>query len=301
MTEIFKFVCEEGGMRLDSYLAAKSDSVLSRSQTRKLIDDGRVTVNGGYEKPSYITREHDEIVVEILPPEEIELHPENIPLDIVYEDAYLAVINKQQGLTVHPSETQACHTLVNAIMYHIKTLSGINGELRPGIVHRLDKNTSGLIVIAKSDRAHRGLSAQLENKTCRRDYVALLFGNVKNDSGVIDAPIGRCKSDRKKMDVVLGGKRAITEYRIKARYQKYTLVEFSLKTGRTHQIRVHAKYIGHPVVGDNVYYGSKQPFETCGQLLHAYHLSFEHPITGKRMDFYAEIPDYFQKILNGLQ
>ena len=286
--------------RLDVFVASNCD--LTRSRAQKLIDDGALTLNGKVcTKPSVDVKEGDE--VEITLPDAVVLNvvPQDIPLDIVWQDENMAVINKQQGLTVHPANNQFTDTLVNALLYHIKDLSGINGVLRPGIVHRLDKDTSGLLLVAKTDIAHQSLASQIQSKSCRRIYVALVEGVIKQDSGVVDLPIGRCKTDRKKMDIDKNGRNATTHYTVLQRYKSNTLVQFELKTGRTHQIRVHTKHLGHPVVGDKTYGYKNQRFNLDGQLLHARQIVFTHPITGEEMTFFAPIPAYFQRILDVLE
>ena len=290
---------ENSCRRLDVFLS--DNTGLTRSHAQKLIADGGVFVDGKVvQKVSADVKENSEI--KVILPDEIPLNvsPQDIPLDIVYEDGDLAVINKQQGLTVHPANGVYENTLVNALLYHIKDLSGINGVLRPGIVHRLDKDTSGLLVIAKNDQSHLELQRQIQTKECRRIYLALLEGVVKQDEGLVDKPIGRSKSDRKKMDVVSDGRSAQTFYKVLRRYKNYTLMQFELKTGRTHQIRVHAKYMGHPVVGDKTYGYKNCKWNLDGQLLHAERLIFTHPTTGQEMSFSAPIPTYFQKILDVL-
>ncbi|MDE6001662.1 MAG: RluA family pseudouridine synthase, partial [Clostridia bacterium] len=244
----------------------------------------------------------DVAVVTLPPATECLAKPENIPIEIIYEDNDLAVVNKPQGMTVHLGNGNIDGTLVNALLYKLDSLSGINGVIRPGIVHRIDKDTSGLLVVAKNDAAHISLSKQIAEKTCRRTYLALLEGNLKTDSGTVTTYIGRNPSDRIKMAVVPPekGKLAITDYEVIKRYQGFTLCRFDLKTGRTHQIRVHAKYLGHPVVGDPVYGNKKQKFKLNGQLLHAYRLTFTHPATDNEMTFEAPLPDYFKEVLNKL-
>ena len=284
--------------RLDVFIAGATDD-LSRAHALKLIEAGFAEVNGQLElKGKRIVKEGDEIVLKIPEPQPTELKAENIPLDIVYQDEWLAVINKQQGLTVHPANNVYSGTLVNALLWHLKDLSGINGDLRPGIVHRLDKDTSGLMVVAKNDAAHIELSRQIAAKECRRIYWALLEGVVKEDSGRVDKPIGRSPKDRKLMALRPDGRSAVTLYRVLERFEKNTLVEFELKTGRTHQIRVHAKFLGHPVVGDKAYGYKNQRFKLDGQLLHAKRLEFKHPHTGETMSFESELPEYFKKVLN---
>ena len=261
-----------------------------------------MTLNGKTEdKVSRTLKIGDNVGITIVAPEPIELIPQNIPLDIVYQDEYLAVINKQQGLTVHPAGGSYKDTLVNALLYHIKDLSGINGDIRPGIVHRLDKDTSGLMVIAKNDFAHVNLSQQIASKECRRIYYALTEGVFKEDSGIIDQPLFRSKTDRKKIAVDPDGRQAITLFNVVERFSANTLVRFELKTGRTHQIRVHSAFIGHPIVGDKVYGFKKQRFDLNGQLLHSKEITFTHPKTGESMHFDSELPDYFRRILSVLK
>lgn len=284
--------------RLDVFLAEKLG--LTRSHIKKIIEDGLVSVNGETITKSGFKIKNGTILVGVEEPEVISVEPENIPIDIVYQDKDIVVINKQQGLVTHPCEGTKNGTLVNAIMYHIKDLSAINGVLRPGIVHRLDKDTSGLIVIAKNNDAHISLADQIQTKTCGRFYLALVSGNIKEDSGVIDLPIGRNKKDRKKMAVDNEGKRAVTEYKVVERFGQYTLVEFKLRTGRTHQIRVHSSFKKHPVVGDKLY-GGDEKFKTNGQLLHAYKLVLRQPTTNEKMTFTCPLPDYFENVLETLR
>ena len=293
--------CESDARRLDAFIA--DNSGLTRSHAQKLILNGSVTVDGKTVDKVSSAVKTDSVVTVVLPDEvELSIPAQDIPLDIVYEDKDLAVINKQQGLTVHPANGINTDTLVNALLYHIKDLSGINGVLRPGIVHRLDKGTSGLLVIAKNDSAHVELQRQIQCKQCRRIYVALLEGVVKQDSGVIDSPIGRSLSDRKKMDVVAGGRNAETHYEVIERFPNYTLVRFELKTGRTHQIRVHAaRCLLHPVVGDKTYGFKNCKFNINGQLLHAQTLMFTHPTTNEQLSFTVPLPDYFDRVLNVLR
>lgn len=288
------------GQRLDVFCATNLPE-LTRSHLQRLIAQGSVTLNGKPAKASKEVTEEDVVIV--CPPEPVPLciPAEPIPLDIVYEDADLLVVNKQQGLTVHPANGVYSGTLVNALLFRVKDLSGINGVLRPGIVHRLDKNTSGLMLVAKNDLAHRSLAEQIAIKQCKRVYWALLEGILKSDAGTVDAPIARSPSDRKKMAVVEGGKQAVSLYRVLKRYAEYTLCEFELKTGRTHQIRVHARYLGHPVVGDDVYGYQKQKFKLNGQLLHSKRISFRQPTTGELLSFEAPLPDYFEKVLKSLR
>lgn len=293
--------CEEDARRLDVFVA--DNSGLTRSHAQKLLELNAVQVNGKVvTKASTAVCQYDVVVITLPDEVELDVPAQDIPLDIVYEDADLAVINKQQGLTVHPANGVNTDTLVNALLYRINDLSGINGVLRPGIVHRLDKDTSGLLVIAKNDVAHVELQRQIQCKQCRRIYVALLEGVVKVDSGVIDQPIGRSLSDRKKMDTVAGGRNAETHFEVLERFANYTLVRFELKTGRTHQIRVHAaRCLLHPVVGDKTYGYKNCKFNLAGQLLHAQTLTFTHPTTGKEMSFSAPLPNYFERVLTVLR
>lgn len=300
MKEIFIVDENFSGKRLDVFLDDVVQDI-TRSQIKKSISEGLTTVNDVVVKAGKTLKNGD--VVEF---EELQnitnIEPENIPINIVYEDDDVVVINKPQGMTVHPAPGNYTGTLVNALLYHFKgNLSDAGGNIRPGIVHRIDKDTSGLLVVAKNNFAHVSLAKQLADKTCHRQYIALVEGVVKNDEGVIDAPIGRSKSDRKKMAVVGDGKSAITYYKVLERFNDYTLVQFNLKTGRTHQIRVHSKYIGHPIVGDKTYGFAHQKFNLDGQLLHAEELEFVHPRTGKLVKFRADLPDYFQKILKILR
>ena len=297
--KIFQVTSENSKKRVDVFLSENTD--FTRSHIKKICDEGLVLVSGAVCKCNRILKENE--TVELTIPEQVnlDLEPKNIELDIVYQDEYVAVINKPQGMTVHAGNATKGDTLVNALLYHLDNLSGINGVIRPGIVHRIDKNTSGLLVVAKNDFVHVKLAKQLEDKTCKRIYVALCEGEFKNDKGVINTFIGRSPNDRTKMAVLSSGRNAITEYKVIKRYEGYTLCEFSLKTGRTHQIRVHAKYIGHPIVGDPEYGYKNQKFKLNGQLLHAKKLSFVHPKTEKVVTFSADMPDYFQNVLKKLK
>lgn len=287
----------EGDRRLDVFLAEKTG--LTRSGVKKLIDDGLVAVEGKVVKKAGDYAK-GEVVVTFREPVPISAEGEDIPIDIVYEDEDIVVVNKPQGLVTHPCAGTPNGTLVNALVYRVKDLSAINGVTRPGIVHRLDKDTSGLLVVAKTNAAHLSLSEQIGAKTAGRHYLALVCGNIKEDEGTIDRPIGRSTRDRKLMAIDEKGRRAVTHYFVKERFGDYTLVEFVLETGRTHQIRVHAKSVNHPVVGD-VAYGKKDDFGLNGQLLHAYKLTLTHPTTGKTMEFYAPLPDYFSAVLDKLR
>ena len=284
--------------RLDVFLSEKLDK--TRSAVKKLADEKNVTVNGKAEKAGKNLKEGDKICVTLPNLVKLDLEAENIPLDIIYQDKDFAIINKPQGMTVHAGNGTHGSTLVNALLYHLDSLSGINGVIRPGIVHRIDKDTSGLLVVAKNDAAHLSLSEQIKNKTCRRIYRALVEGVVKQNEGTIDTFIGRSDKNRTMMAVKSDGRRAITHYKVLKRYKDFTFMEFSLETGRTHQIRVHTKYIGHPIVGDPVYGFKNQKFKLNGQLLHAYKLELTHPSTGERMTFEAPLPDYFQAVLSKL-
>ena len=295
------FTASENYLRADICLCEQLDGY-TRSAVKKLFEAGLVTVCGKRAKPSQGVSAGDVVACTLPDPVEISARPEDIPLDIVYEDDDIAVINKQQGLTVHVGNGNVDGTLVNALLFHLKNLSGVGGALRPGIVHRIDKNTSGLLVVAKNDSSHVCLARQIEKKTCSRQYLALLEGNLKEDSGTVTTYIGRSPTDRVKMAVVPPekGKLAITDYLVEQRSSGYTLCRFILHTGRTHQIRVHAKYLGHPVVGDDVYGIKKQRFALNGQLLHACRLELTHPRTGERMVFTAPLPDYFTAVLKKL-
>ena len=286
------------GQRLDKAVAELTD--LSRSLAHEQIKDGRILVNGQAKKAKYAVKEGDVISYELPEPEVVEYVAEDIPLEIVYQDEDVAVVNKPQGMVVHPSAGHTSGTLVNALMYHIKDLSGINGVLRPGIVHRIDKDTSGLLMIAKNDQAHVALADELKDKKSLRKYWAIVHGNLPNDRGVIEAPIGRSEKDRKKQAVTAKGKPALTRFQVLERFGDYSLVELQLETGRTHQIRVHMAYIGHPVAGDEVY-GPRKTLKGHGQFLHARTLGFTHPRTGEVLEFTAEAPAIFQETLAKLR
>lgn len=295
------FVCDKNCARADIALSEKLEGY-TRSALKKLFEGGAVEINGKVAKPSQSVSEGDKISVTLPDSVECAARPEDIPVDIVYEDDDVAVINKPQGLTVHAGNGNADGTLVNALLFRLGNLSGIGGVIRPGIVHRIDKNTSGLLVVAKNDKAHLSLASQIAEKSCRRTYVALLEGNLKDDKGTVTTYIGRSQTDRTKMAVVTPekGKLAITDYEVLDRAQGYTLCRFDLHTGRTHQIRVHAKYLNHPIVGDDVYGRKKREFSLQGQLLHAYRLEFTHPTSGERLSFTAPLPDYFTAVLKKL-
>ena len=292
---------DQAGERLDAFLA-RSLPDLTRSAAQRLLEEGAVTLGGKPAKKNTKTAPGDVVEVTLPDPQPVEVVPQDIPLDIVYEDADVIVVNKPVGLVVHPAPGHPDGTLVNALLYHCGTsLSGINGELRPGIVHRIDRDTSGLIIAAKNDRAHLALSAQLQDHTLARVYEAVVVGNLREDSGTVNAPIGRHPVDRKKMAIEpRNGRPAVTHWRVLARYPGYTHVECRLETGRTHQIRVHMASIGHPLLGDTVY-GSKKPWPgLAGQCLHARKLRFVHPSTGQPVEVECPLPDWFEKVLKQL-
>ena len=290
---------EQAGQRADVGLAALLD--ITRSNMQKLLEDGRAVKGSKVLKANYKLRAGDEIVVTLPEPQPLDAQPENIPLDIIYEDDDVIVVNKARGMVVHPAAGNYSGTLVNALLYHCKNLSGINGVIRPGIVHRLDKDTSGIMICAKNDEAHLSLSQQIQAKTARRTYLAVVRGNIKSDSGTIETLIARDKMDRKKMAVVKeNGREAITDYEVVERFGKYTLVRCKLRTGRTHQIRVHMEYLGYPLVGDPKYSPMKTPFDIKGQALHSQTLEFTHPRTGERLCFEAPLPEDMHKIITRL-
>ena len=292
---------EENSKRLDVYIASK-DKETTRSSAQRQIEQGNVVVNGKViTKVSYKIAKGDNITVEEQEPVEIELKAQDIPVDIIYEDKDIIVVNKPKGMVVHPANGNPDGTLVNAIMAICKdSLSGIGGEIRPGIVHRLDKDTSGLLIVAKNDMAHVNMSEQIKRHEVKKTYIALVRGIVKENEATIDMPIGRSNSDRKKMAVTKNGKNAVTHIKVLKRYDKYTLLEINIETGRTHQIRVHLAHIGYPVIGDYIYSNGKNEFGIVGQCLHAKSLEFKHPITGKDMKLEAPLPEYFEKVLQEL-
>lgn len=297
--EDIKAVAESGGTRLDVFVAEKAEC--TRSHAKNLIEEGNVTVNGIKAAKSGALLKAGDVVVIVNPaPKELDLSPQDIPIEIVWQDEDFAVVNKPQGMVVHPAPGAYDNTLVNALLFKLSSLSGINGVARPGIVHRLDKDTSGLLVVAKNDFAHISLQKQIAEKSAKRYYYALVDGVVQKDSGEIRNFLARSTADRKKYAVSKDGRLAITLYKVVKRYSVYTLMEYELKTGRTHQIRVHSRYIGHPVVGDRTYGGS-DAFGLNGQLLHAYKLVLTHPRTGEEMTFTAPLPDYFQSVLDKLK
>ena len=296
MKEPLTFTPEAVGQRLDKWLAEQDTLDLTRSVIQTRMEQGDVTVNGAAVSKNYKIRSGDVVQVVIPEPVSLELVPEPIPLDIVYEDDDVMVINKKSGVVVHPAPGNYSGTLVNGLMYLSKDLSHVNGEFRPGIVHRIDKDTSGLLIVAKNDKAHRILAEELKEKKIKRKYIALVSGVINHDIGEIDAPIGRDPSDRKKMCVTsTNSKDAITHFRVLERYKNASLIECELETGRTHQIRVHMKYINHPVINDPVY--GKNNHGKFGQLLHAKEITFTHPTTKEVMTFSCEVPEEFNKIL----
>lgn len=288
------------GKRLDIYIAENFNE-LSRTMIKKLIESNNILINDKSEKVSYKVQANDNISIDVPEAKETKLKAQEIPLDIIYEDNDIIVVNKPKGMVVHPANGNPDGTLVNAILAICKnSLSGIGGELRPGIVHRLDKDTSGLIIVAKNDKAHINMSEQIKERNVKKTYIALVKGNVPEEEATINMPIGRSTKDRKKMAVTKNGKQAITHFKVLKRYSKYTLLEIKIETGRTHQIRVHMAEIGYPVVGDAVYSNGKNEFGIEGQMLHAYKLEFMHPITNKHMELTAPLPQYFEEILKKL-
>lgn len=292
---------EDDGLRLDVYISKETEN-LSRSLAQKLISDGFVKINGDTSKPSSKVSAGQRINILIPDPKNADILPENIDIEILYEDDDIAVINKPKGMVVHPACGNYKGTLVNALLYKCDKLSGINGVIRPGIVHRIDKDTSGVLVIAKNDNAHYKLSQQLKDHSMKRKYIALVYGRVKNNNGTISTQIGRHKIDRKKMAVLkIGGRHAVTHYNVLDYYKDYTLIEAVLETGRTHQIRVHMAHIGHPLVGDEIYGPKKQKEGVKGQMLHAQLLGFSHPVTGLYLEFKTPLPNEFEEFINKLK
>ena len=295
-----KYIVEESGKRLDAYITS-IDSEITRTAAQRLIEQGNILVNGEKKKTAYKVSNGDIITIEKEEPKEIELKAQNIPIDIIYEDDDIIVVNKPKGMVVHPANGNPDGTLVNAIMAICKdSLSGIGGEIRPGIVHRLDKDTSGLLIVAKNDKAHVNMSEQIKNHEVKKTYIALVRGVVKENEATIDMPIGRSTSDRKKMAVIKTGRNAVTHIKVLKRYNKYKLLQVNIETGRTHQIRVHLSHIGYPIVGDYTYSNGKNEFGVVGQCLHAKCLEFKHPITGAEMKLEAPLPKYFEEIIQKL-
>ena len=292
---------KDNGLRLDKFIS-NCDVNLSRMAIQRLIDEENITVNGKIQKQSYRVQENDKVLVKIEEPKNIELKAQNIPVDILYEDNDIIVVNKPKGLVVHPAVGNPEGTLVNAIMEICKdSLSGIGGEIRPGIVHRLDKETSGVIIIAKNDLAHINISNQIKDRKTKKIYIALVRGVIKENEATINMPIGRSTKDRKKMAVSKNGKEAVTHFKVIKRYNGYTLIEVKIDTGRTHQIRVHMSEIGYPIVGDYIYSNGKNPFDVVGQMLHAKSIEFMHPTKNELMKIEAPLPEYFKNVIETLE
>jgi len=298
-TKTFFVTADHGSQRIDALVASEFPEI-SRTRATELVRDGLVLVNGEVKKAKYKPQAGDEIIVSIPAAQELEIIAEDLQLDIVYQDASVAVVNKPSGMVVHPSFGHSSGTLVNGLVYAIKDLSGIKGEKRPGIVHRIDKDTSGLLMVAKNDQAHESLSGQLQEKTVKREYIALVHGIIDHELGKIDAPIGRDPKDRIRYEVVENGKESVTHFEVIKRFADYTLIKCRLETGRTHQIRVHMRYIGYPIVGDPLYGPRKTHKSDFGQFLHAKTIGFDHPVTGEFLSFEAEIPQEFAEFLDEL-
>lgn len=296
----YEVTIKEAGNRLDKVITML-DNNISRTMVQKMLEYKKILVNGVVKKASYKVEVNDKITVQEIKPKEVNLKPENIPIEVLYEDKDIIVVNKPKGLVVHPANGNPDGTLVNAIMNICKdSLSGIGGEVRPGIVHRLDKDTSGVLIVAKNDKAHINLSEQIKNREVNKKYIALVRGVIEENEATIDMPIGRSTKDRKKMAVLRKGKEAITHFKVLKRYNNFTLLQVKIDTGRTHQIRVHMAEIGHPVVGDVIYSNGKNPFKVTGQMLHARSIEFKHPSTNNKMKVQADLPDYFQRVLEEL-
>ena len=296
-----EIVVEESGKRLDTYVSSQNKDI-TRTTAQRLINQGNILVNGKKQKVSYKVFCGDIISIQEVEPQSIELKAQKIPIEVIYEDTDIIVVNKPKGMVVHPANGNPDGTLVNAVMAICEnSLSGIGGEIRPGIVHRLDKDTSGILIVAKNDKAHVNMSEQIKNHEVKKTYIALVRGIVKENEATINMPIGRSNSDRKKMTVDKKGKNAITHIKVLKRYDKYTLLEINIETGRTHQIRVHLSHIGYPIIGDYTYSNGKNEFGIIGQCLHAKRLEFKHPITGKQMVLEAPLPEYFEEILKKLE
>ena len=292
---------EEKGKRLDAYIAGKVENI-TRTSAQRMIEEGNILVNESKQKVSYKINEGDIISIEIVEAKPVELKAQEIPIDIIYEDKDIIVVNKPKGMVVHPANGNPDGTLVNAIMAICKdSLSGIGGEIRPGIVHRLDKDTSGLLIVAKNDIAHVNMSEQIKNHEVKKTYIALVRGIVKENEATIDMPIDRSRNDRKKMAVSKDGRNAITHIKVLKRYEKYTLLEVNIETGRTHQIRVHLSHIGYPIIGDTTYSNGKNEFGIVGQCLHAKSLEFKHPINAEKMFLEAPLPKYFEELIEKLE
>ena len=297
----FEITDENCGLRVDKLLAVSFEG-MSRSYIQKLIKDGKVLLNGQVCKASTVTSEGDRVSLYAPEPVTPDILAQDIPLDILYEDEDVIVVNKPKGMVVHPAPGHYSDTLVNALLYHCSDLSGINGVLRPGIVHRIDRDTTGAIIACKNDRAHEKIAAQLKEHSLDREYLAIVHGNIKEDKGTINAPLGRDKKDRKKMGIDYeNGREAVTGFEVLERFGQYTFIKCILETGRTHQIRVHMSYMKHPVLGDEVYCSISSPFRLTGQTLHAATLGFTHPSTGERVLTRAPLPEYFERILKSLR
>lgn len=299
---MYKYIVknEDKGKRLDRYVT-EQNAEITRTAVQRLIDEKNILVNGKEQKVSYKVNENDVVEVEIPEPKKIEIKAEDIPIEVIYEDSDIIVVNKPKGMVVHPGNGNVDGTLVNAIMAKCEgSLSGIGGEIRPGIVHRIDKDTSGLLIVAKNDKAHVNLSEQIKEHKVKKTYIALVRGVVKENEATIDMPIGRSKTDRKKMAVCKDGKNAVTHIKVLKRWEHYTLLQVNIETGRTHQIRVHLSYIGYPIIGDYTYSNGKNEFGVVGQCLHAQKLEFKHPTTNKIMELEAPLPEYFQEIIQKL-
>ena len=299
---MYKYIVknESQGKRLDRYVTEQNTEI-TRTAVQRLIDEKNILVNGKEQKASYKVNENDVVEVEIPEPKKIEIKAEDIPIEVIYEDSDIIVVNKPKGMVVHPGNGNVDGTLVNAIMAKCEgSLSGIGGEIRPGIVHRIDKDTSGLLIVAKNDKAHVNLSEQIKEHKVKKTYIALVRGVVKENEATIDMPIGRSKTDRKKMAVCKDGKNAVTHIKVLKRWEHYTLLQVNIETGRTHQIRVHLSYIGYPIIGDYTYSNGKNEFGVVGQCLHAQKLEFKHPITNKIVELEAPLPEYFQEIIQKL-
>lgn len=296
----YRITENEENIRIDK-LISDLEKDISRTAIKRMIEEGSILVNEKQVKTSYKVASGDTITINEEKPKEADLLPQDIPLDIIYEDEDILIINKEKGMVVHPGNGNPDGTLVNAVMAKCEgSLSGIGGKIRPGVVHRIDKDTSGLVIIAKNDKAHINISDQIKNREVKKVYVALVRGVISENEAVINMPIGRSTKDRKKMAVSRNGKEAITEFKVLKRYKDFTYIELNIKTGRTHQIRVHMSEIGHPVVGDEVYSNGKNPFNVKGQMLHAKELEFVHPTTNKKVKFEAPLPEYFEDILEEL-
>ena len=300
MKKTYKIEENNKAIRLDKVIS-KLDEDLSRQMVQKLMEEEKILVNGKLQKSSYKVKTGDCITIEQDEPKQVKIEAQEIPIDILYEDKDIIVVNKPKGMVVHPANGNLEGTLVNALMALCKdSLSGIGGEIRPGIVHRLDKDTSGVIVVAKNDKAHMNLSEQIKDRKVKKTYLALVRGIVTDNEATIDMPIARSKKDRKKMAVDKDGKKAITHFKVIQRFEEYTYLEVKIETGRTHQIRVHLSHIGYPIVGDTVYSNGKNPFGVIGQMLHAYQLEFVHPITKQPMQITAPLPKYFEEVIDNL-